>query len=181
LCRKKGLSFPVWLHLRLSRGKTCFYGYRTDGTDKVNWCQPNRTGIARLDNYFDPNERRYFITPESVRLALEEEKAKAQKGEQGLPAAYKDLHSQPENRSRPLFGKEQNASEEVAEPRKAVMDLKIANRGKDLFIEQLSGERADFVEKLIASSRKVGVLETKLLQLGTPEIPKPGENGEAAR
>ena len=27
----------------------------------VNWCQPNRTGIARLDSYFDPNERRYYI------------------------------------------------------------------------------------------------------------------------
>src|SRR5271170_4064570 len=46
----------------------------------INWCQPNKMGIARLDCYFDPNERRYFITPESVRLAIAEEKAKAVKG-----------------------------------------------------------------------------------------------------
>src|SRR4051794_557737 len=32
----------------------------------VNWCQANRTGIARLDAYYDPNERKYFITQESV-------------------------------------------------------------------------------------------------------------------
>src|SRR5579859_4502099 len=23
----------------------------------TNWCQPNKSGIARLDSYFDPNER----------------------------------------------------------------------------------------------------------------------------
>src|ERR1039457_5001272 len=45
----------------------------------VNWCQPNRTGIARLDAYFDPNERKYYLTPLSVELAIAEEKAKAAK------------------------------------------------------------------------------------------------------
>ena len=45
----------------------------------VNWCQPNRTGIARLDSYFDPNERRYYISPQSVEQAIAEEKAKAAK------------------------------------------------------------------------------------------------------
>src|SRR5438034_3727481 len=24
----------------------------------INWCQPNKLGVCRLDNYFDPNERR---------------------------------------------------------------------------------------------------------------------------
>src|ERR1035438_7070107 len=42
----------------------------------VNWCQPNRTGIARLDSYFDPNERRYYISPQSVEQAIAEEKTK---------------------------------------------------------------------------------------------------------
>src|SRR6266849_9032800 len=45
----------------------------------TNWCQPNKSGIARLDAYFDPNERRYFITPQSAELAIQEEKAKAAK------------------------------------------------------------------------------------------------------
>src|SRR6266852_771497 len=43
----------------------------------TNWCQPNKSGIARLDAYFDPNEMRYFITPQSVESAIAEEKAKA--------------------------------------------------------------------------------------------------------
>src|SRR5437870_5486138 len=45
----------------------------------INWCQPNKMGVARLDNYFDPNERKYFISPQSVDLAIQEEKAKAAK------------------------------------------------------------------------------------------------------
>src|SRR6267378_2623735 len=45
----------------------------------INWCQPNRTGVARLDSYFDPNEHKYFITPQSVTLAIREEQAKASK------------------------------------------------------------------------------------------------------
>ena len=32
----------------------------------INWCQLNRQGIARLDSYFDPNERKYYISPQSV-------------------------------------------------------------------------------------------------------------------
>jgi hypothetical protein len=43
----------------------------------VNWCQSNRQGISRLDSYFDPNERKYFITPQSLEAAIAEEKAKA--------------------------------------------------------------------------------------------------------
>src|SRR5881394_2494052 len=39
----------------------------------VNWCQPNRMGIPRLDCYFDTNERKYFISHESVERAISEE------------------------------------------------------------------------------------------------------------
>lgn len=45
----------------------------------VNGCQRSRTGIARLDSYFDPNERKYHIMPQRVELAIVEEKAKATK------------------------------------------------------------------------------------------------------
>ena len=52
------------------------------------------------------------------------------------------------------------------------MDLKITNKGKDFFIEQLQKERESFaqerqgyVEKLMSFNRKVGELETSLLQL----------------
>jgi hypothetical protein len=32
-----------------------------------------------LDAYYDPNERKYFITPQSVELAIKEEQHKTQK------------------------------------------------------------------------------------------------------
>jgi hypothetical protein len=137
----------------------------------VNWCQPNRMGIARLDCYFDPNERRYFITPESVHIAIEEEKARANKGH--APSSGPGVGEEPrvsaKNHPRFTDGRVPNDSEEVTELRKEIMDLKITNRGKDMFIEQLSKERTDFVERLIESSRMVGELETKLLQLGGPD------------
>ncbi|MDG4577074.1 MAG: hypothetical protein P9C36_15705 [Defluviicoccus sp.] len=43
----------------------------------INWCQPNRQGIARLDAFFDENARKYYLTPQSVERAVEEELAKA--------------------------------------------------------------------------------------------------------
>jgi hypothetical protein len=134
----------------------------------VNWCQPNRMGIARLDCYFDPNDRRYFITPESVRLAIEEEKARANKGiaPSSDPASRGGSAASAESQQRSSDRKVPNDSEEINELRKEIMDLKIANRGKDMFIEQLTKERTDFVERLIESSRKVGELETNLLLLG---------------
>jgi len=52
------------------------------------------------------------------------------------------------------------------------MDLKITNRGKDYFIEQLqkeresfAQERAGYVEKLMGFNRKVGELEAALQRL----------------
>src|SRR5260370_3972282 len=57
-----------------------------------------------------------------------------------------------------------------------VMDLKITNRAKDYFIaefqkerEAFAEERHGYVEQLISANRKVGELETKLLQLGAPK------------
>src|SRR4051794_29123987 len=44
----------------------------------IRWCQPNRQGIAKLDSYFDPNEQKYFITAQSVELAIQEERHKIQ-------------------------------------------------------------------------------------------------------
>jgi hypothetical protein len=38
--------------------------------------------VARLDCYLDPNERKYFITPQSVTLAISDP---AQRGAEGPP------------------------------------------------------------------------------------------------
>ena len=51
----------------------------------VKWCQRDATGIARLDAYFDMNDRRYYITELSIQTAIAEEKARALRNVQNRP------------------------------------------------------------------------------------------------
>lgn len=69
----------------------------------------------------------------------------------------------------------ENDSERVRELEREVMDLKISNRGKDFFIEQLKSgyeafaqERQGYVEKLMTFNCRLDELENKLLQLDQP-------------
>jgi hypothetical protein len=39
----------------------------------INWCNPNKRGIVRLDCYFDQGEGKYFITPQSIEQVIKEE------------------------------------------------------------------------------------------------------------
>ena len=130
----------------------------------VNWCQPNKMGIARLDSYFDPNERKYFITPQSVELAIAEEKARAAK----INEPSEPVGNVPKGSERAKSGSEPD-DEWGKELERKNLDLKIANRGKDYLIEQLQKERSGFFDQLLAANRKVGELETRLLQLEEPK------------
>jgi hypothetical protein len=129
----------------------------------TNWCWPNRQGVARLDSYFDPNERRYYITPESVELAIAEEKAKAAK----IYESSEPIGNVPKDSER---AKDVSESDDgrVRELERENLDLKIANRGKDYLIEQMQNERTGFFDQLLSASRKVGELETRLLRLEGP-------------
>jgi hypothetical protein len=144
----------------------------------INWCQPNKLGVARLDCYLDPNERKYFVTPQSVTLAIKEEQAKASKE---APAPRVDgAPSTPDSRTVVRTAEPRLDTEEVKTLKQEIMDLKITNRGKDFFIEQLQNEREGFaverqgyVDKLMSFNRKVGELESKLLQLSPPQDHSP--------
>lgn len=59
-----------------------------------------------------------------------------------------------------------------------IMDLKTTNRGKDYLIEQLQRERQPSVEELMNYSRKVGELETRLLQRAGPDEESTNPNAE---
>lgn len=94
----------------------------------INWCQPNRHGIARLDGYYDPNERKYYITPQSVETAILEEIRRAKPSTQ-VPAV-EAFGSDVEPVKHPLTTTTKAADEgKVQELEREVMDLKIANRG----------------------------------------------------
>ena len=141
----------------------------------INWCQPNALGVARLDAYFDPNERKYYLTQESVERAIAEEKAKAAK----VNTPSEPLGSVPNAVERPAERRPPASEAETVRVEKLeqeVMDLKITNRAKDMFIGQFQKERESFdqerqnyVKELISANRKVGELETKLLQLDRPK------------
>jgi hypothetical protein len=131
----------------------------------VNWCQRDAAGTARLDADFDPNERRYYITEESIVRAIAEEKAKAfrtlQNGGEPIPrrseAANKD------------FGNPDGPSSSDSNTlKKELLDLQILNAGKDIVIKQLREERGQFIQQMMDGSRKIGELETRLLQLDEP-------------
>lgn len=124
----------------------------------INWCQPNKLGVARLDCYFDPNERKYFITGQSAELAIKEEQAKSKEPALGterignVPKGTESLDRQP-------------SSDKMKSLEQEVLDLKIMNKGKDFLIDQITKERAVFITQLMESSRRTGELETRLLQL----------------
>ncbi len=131
----------------------------------VNWCQPSRTGIARLDSYFDPNERRYFISAQSVEQAIAEENAKADKHKD--PSEPFGNIPAPAGKIRNLKPSADNESS-LFELEREIQDLKITNRAKDIVLERMQKEREGFFDQLLAANRKVGELETKLLQIESP-------------
>lgn len=144
----------------------------------VNWCQPNRTGIARLDSYFDPNERKYYLTHESVERAIAEEKAKATKAPE-TAEIFGTLPNPTERSADRQPAQTEDSGDRTRELEKEVTDLKITNRGKDYFIEQLkeereffAAERQKYVADLMSFNRKVGELETRLLQIEPPSRPQ---------
>lgn len=143
----------------------------------VNWCQRNRQGIARLDAYFDPNERRYFITRQSVDSIIAEEQARASKtSAHPIPAPAEEIEAEAKQAPE-TFRTTPNPSEatqpemhgevqQLSELRRENIDLKINNRAKDYFIEQLKEEREGLLKQVVDSSHRVGHLEARLLQLG---------------
>ena len=54
-----------------------------------------------------------------------------------------------------------------------IIDLKITNQVKDIFIKQLIGERSDFVEKLLTTGPTTEQLEAQLTPLVGPKL-QPG-------
>jgi hypothetical protein len=138
----------------------------------TNWCRPTAQGIARLDAWYDPNERRYYVTPESVERAIAEEQARARRTTEAVPHAAEGEDSQSTGHQSSHQEQTHSGHRELDELRKDNLDLKITNRAKDQFIDLLQKERSEFagereryVQQLVAASRQLGELEQRLLQL----------------
>jgi hypothetical protein len=136
----------------------------------TNWCQPDKNGISRLDCYFDPNERKYFVTPESVDRAIQEERAKITSDD--LPHASEPFRNvrnvsetaNPKERHTESRGEEE---ESLAELRAQNRTLSIQNQMNTAYIERLELEREKFVPLLLDLSKQIGSLETDNKYLAT--------------
>ena len=139
----------------------------------VNWCQPTRLGAAHLDAYFDNNERRYYVTPESAERVIEEEKAKQVKKD-AAPAAPTEVpepaKAEPkENNAHTSQSNDGTLAKEFAELKSQYRDLEITNRAKDLVIDSLEKRHQQVLGRLIEKSQRVGELESRVLVLESAE------------
>jgi hypothetical protein len=185
----------------------------------INWCQPNRQGITRLDAYFDENEHRYYITAQSVTRAIEEDRARlnaTQSAASEIPSIHSETNNafpnqheavsentNPHFRTLPKndapisepFGNAQKSAHhfsetfratdpesetEIADLRRKIMDLEITNRVKEQLLDRLNDElikrdeeRRTYIERLITDNRRIGELESQILQIGAPVQSKP--------
>ena len=134
----------------------------------INWCQPNRQGIARLDSYYDPNERKYYIKPQSVETVIQEEIQRSKKTNEVPVSEAFGSYVEPVKHGQKMATAKTGDERKVQELERENLDLKIANRGKDYLIDQMQKERTGFFDQLLTANRKMGELETKLLQLKSP-------------
>jgi hypothetical protein len=142
----------------------------------TNWCQPNRTGIVQMNSNFDPLERKYYLTPQSVELAIQEEKAKAAKINEPSDPAVTVRNDAVGTAERPAAGSEGDKGS-IQELEKEVFNLQILNAGKDFFVEQLkkereafANERREYVDNLIASNRKIGESRNETVTIESAKI-----------
>jgi hypothetical protein len=146
----------------------------------TNWCQPDRNGVSRLDCFYDPNERKYYITPQSVERAIEEERSKIISGElphvsepfgnvpktsesfRNVPhASESTLDEQPTSHNSEKINLPPNLMQELEELRvdKRVLEREI--KFKEEWIRKLETEREAYVPQLVEQSRTIGYLESK--------------------
>jgi hypothetical protein len=129
----------------------------------VKWCLPNKHDVARLDAFFDANDRKWFITPESVDRAIAEEKARAVRNNEPLPnSSEADVPPPLEPRSRREPAHADN--DELADLEAQLRDLEITNR-----LTNADTERKGYIQQLIDKSHRIGSLETQLLQIAPPK------------
>ena len=146
----------------------------------VNWCLPNKHDVSRLDGFYDANERKWFITQESVERAIAEEQARAARHNESLPnlseTVRNDVKEEVPHVSEARPNRESSDTGEVIELHAKLRDLEITTRVKDAVIKKLEGdlqnaddERKGYIQQLIDKSHRIGSLESQLLQLSAPK------------
>ena len=146
----------------------------------TNWCQPDRNGVSRLDCYFDSNERKYYITPQSVERAIEEEKSKIKSGE--IPhvsetfgtvpnpsEAFRTIPHVSETKANEQPANQQNQQENLSpdftqELEELRIEKRVWERERkfyDKWFASVEKQNASFLPQIAELSKSVGYLEAK--------------------
>ena len=155
------------------------------------YCKAGHLVCLKIET--ERNEK-YLITQESVTQRIKELQQVAQSGHvETLRDTSRHVGTSPDM-SRHNATSDETAPDEktkleerIKELERENFDLKITNRGKDYFVDELKKEREFFetvrqqmTQQLIAQSERVGELQVKLHQLEAPRQtePKPAEQRE---
>lgn len=139
----------------------------------------------KLDCFFESDEQRYYMTQASIeRLIGQLKEIQARHTQSAVdepsPTTTDNVRQSPpppdEQQEKARAGKTKELEETLSHLEKELIDEKILNKAKDYFIDQLKEDRQHFVDErktfivqLTESSRMIGELETKLLQLEAPK------------
>ena len=134
----------------------------------TNWCRPNKHGEARLDCFLDPNERKYFISPESVDLAIQEERARNEKNQASAPEGFGRVPNEQKREGSREQGEAGENSEKLRALRAKLQRLEVEAKFKDQWIEKYEEERARVLNQIESISRYAGRLEGRVLELDGP-------------
>jgi len=139
------------------------------------WCQPNTQGEKRFDAFLDEKEGKgkYYITPESVRRVLEEEKAKQSSNQPNIinqPTESQYLANDEEG-----GGPSMESQNRIADLEKEKFELTAGNKAYEILVAHQQKQISDFTNRVETLARENGILETKLLQLEGPKESMPIE------
>lgn len=175
----------------------------------INWCNPNKRGIVRLDCYFDAGDGKYFITPQSIEQVIKEESPRAKathhipfnlsenqggiseldgKGSEEQPTVSEEVPKDSETGSESFgsvagesMGNGGNKEQVIRQLRQNLIDGTILNKGKDFFIEQLQKDRVIFANERQDLIHQMVLQGERVGKLETQlrQLQAPRQNGEA--
>ena len=142
----------------------------------------------KLDCFLDPDEKRYYVRPESVGTLISH--IKEVNARQSAPTPFATFVGTADTPptsvptpGAPHVGESGGESEDVQKLQNEIVTLKIGAQAKEQIIahltSQITGDRREFISALVQHTRKVGELEQKLLQLEGPKVPEEPEKKDS--
>lgn len=132
---------------------------------RIVWALPGLIG------YYDPSERKYYITPQSVETAIQEEIQRI-KNRSAIndPEPFGSAVARVKHSEDILSPSD---VQNIQELKWEILDLKITNREKEYLIGELIKERKVILDQLLSANRTMGQLEAMLNQLNDPKLNVP--------